>query len=631
MTGPASGGPEPGHARAARGRPGRGSRRRDPRSCSRSGSPSGSSSHTSCCPAPASGPTSARSSSGRATWRPRVRRLLRARLLRRLHAGLPVRPVARRRRVGTASASGGIGDLIKLPPILADLAIGWLVWSMARELGARRRLALLAAALVVAQPDHLVRQRASGARSTRSASCSCCSALRELWRDRPGAGRDLHGDRGAHQAAARRSSSRSSPSSRSGGRSGRPAATATMRRRIPSSRERAARAVPGLGARDRPARSGSSRRRSPGLSRRSSCRPVRPVGRRADPQAPFVRSGLLEQVVTRRGGYPYVTVNAYNPWALVARRYGLTLATTVGWICDAGDRPNPAAATAAAPASPVIGPLPAVVVGTALLLASSSSSSVVVARRPDRLHDPRRRSPCSRSRSSSLPDARPRALPVPVLRARRDPRRGLAPLAGRLRRRCRSRRSLNMYVVLTTIYDNPAQDQRLAGHRPLDQRRAGGHDHRAWSTLLGFVWALVQLRADGRERLARRARRGRRRRRRSADGRPADPGQRPAEPSAAAAAFAGLAVEHRPTMRPGRARRRSASPRRLVDARARSWARARWACGSRARFGQRPVAPDRSAALAHERGGRLDRLDLWLLVVLVVATLGLRTFRLAEP
>ena len=45
----------------------------------------------------------------------------------------------------------------------------------------------------------------------------------------------------------------------------------------------------------------------------------------------------------------------------------------------------------------------------------------------------------------------------------------------------------------------------------------------------------------------------------------------------------------------------------------------------------RPIRPDRSRTLDSERGGRLDRLDLWLLVVLVVATMGLRTFRLAEP
>ena len=41
----------------------------------------------------------------------------------------------------------------------------------------------------------------------------------------------------------------------------------------------------------------------------------------------------------------------------------------------------------------------------------------------------------------------------------------------------------------------------------------------------------------------------------------------------------------------------------------------------------RPIGSRRSIG----GGGRLDRLDLWLLVVLVVATMGLRMFRLAEP
>src|SRR5439155_3496548 len=36
-------------------------------------------------------------------------------------------------------------------------------------------------------------------------------------------------------------------------------------------------------------------------------------------------------------------------------------------------------------------------------------------------------------------------------------------------------------------------------------------------------------------------------------------------------------------------------------------------------------------ALTGEPGGRLDRLDLWILVVLTIAALGLRTWRLAEP
>ena len=41
----------------------------------------------------------------------------------------------------SAAPLGGIGDLIKIPPILADIALGWLVWSMARELGGSARRA----------------------------------------------------------------------------------------------------------------------------------------------------------------------------------------------------------------------------------------------------------------------------------------------------------------------------------------------------------------------------------------------------------------------------------------------------------------------------------------------------------
>jgi len=51
----------------------------------------------------------------------------------------------------------------------------------------------------------------------------------------------------------------------------------------------------------------------------------------------------------------------------------------------------------------------------------------------------------------------------------------------------------------------------------------------------------------------------------------------------------------------------------------------------RARLTEAPFRPDRSAILRSERGGRLDRLDLYLVVLLVIGTLLLRTFRLAEP
>ena len=51
----------------------------------------------------------------------------------------------------------------------------------------------------------------------------------------------------------------------------------------------------------------------------------------------------------------------------------------------------------------------------------------------------------------------------------------------------------------------------------------------------------------------------------------------------------------------------------------------------RARVGETPFRPDRSASLDREPRGRLDRLDLFLLVVFVVGALVLRTYRLGEP
>lgn len=46
---------------------------------------------------------------------------------------------------------------------------------------------------------------------------------------------------------------------------------------------------------------------------------------------------------------------------------------------------------------------------------------------------------------------------------------------------------------------------------------------------------------------------------------------------------------------------------------------------------RKPALPDRSAALKTEPRGRLDKLDLWLVALLVVATLSLRVYRLGEP
>src|SRR5262245_23822905 len=81
-------------------------------------------------------------------------------------------------------AVGGVGDLIKIPPILADLAIGWLAWSMVRELGGRDVLALAAAAVAVLNPiswfDSVVWGQADS-----FGVVFVLLGLRELWRDRP--------------------------------------------------------------------------------------------------------------------------------------------------------------------------------------------------------------------------------------------------------------------------------------------------------------------------------------------------------------------------------------------------------------------------------------------------------------
>jgi hypothetical protein len=46
---------------------------------------------------------------------------------------------------------------------------------------------------------------------------------------------------------------------------------------------------------------------------------------------------------------------------------------------------------------------------------------------------------------------------------------------------------------------------------------------------------------------------------------------------------------------------------------------------------RRPIQPDRSRSLGSESRGRLDKLDLWLVVALVIAALCLRVWRLGEP
>ena len=51
-------------------------------------------------------------------------------------------------------------------------------------------------------------------------------------------------------------------------------------------------------------------------------------------QAPYLKSGLLAQIFATASGYPYLTVNAFNPWALIAGDTGYSLANAGLWVCD---------------------------------------------------------------------------------------------------------------------------------------------------------------------------------------------------------------------------------------------------------------------------------------------------------
>ena len=187
----------------------------------------------------------------------------------------------------------------------------------------------------------------------------------------------------------------------------------------------------------------------------------------------------------------------------------------------------------------------------------------------------------------------------------------------------------NMYVVLTTLY--PPEDP--ATNPVVDWLGIGGAlRSEPWVVAMAlmhtavFVWALVQLRRSAHDRLTDELAEGRR-----------EPDRVPAArvpmtgPGASAVAA--------PTRDVGRPDRRRAPPSPAPGRRYRlpTWTERRsaaelgWTGWIRERLTDPPIRADRSRPLVGECGGRLDRLDVWFMVVLVVAALGVRTFRLAEP
>ncbi len=510
--------------------------------------------------------------------------------------------------VGLAGqALGGIGDLLKVPPVLADLALGYLVWSMSRELGVRSSRALAAGAIVVANPavwfDSVVWGQVDS-----FGVVFVLLAIRELWRDRLERSAVLT----VLAAIVKPQFGILVPLV---------AAIAIRRALWPKG---------GYGDEPRPARRGTTTDwewRTSGWLRIFTTGAAG-LATAMVVSAPFGLSivGLITQIGGAAAGYPYLTVNAYNPWALLSLD-GNGLAAAGTWIRDvAGSEPGQATAF-------MFGPIPAVVVGTTLLLMTITAISVAVARRPDRL--------------TILVGVLLLALAFFVVPTRVH-ERYLFPflIVGTILAATSFRWRFiyvvvslatfaNMYVVLTTIYpDNPGVADWL-GIGPAI-RSPAGVALVALTHLGAFIWAILQLRSSEHARLATEiedtGELG------EVDEPPGVPVPVPALPSAPAVpatpragrtvasdapiatsrSVAGEAVAGTPAELPTWTERPS-----IADVGAWQW--------FRSRLDERPLRADRSRELHGERGGRLDRLDVWLVAVLIITALTVRVWRLAEP
>ena len=321
--------------------------------------------------------------------------------------------------VGTIGrAAGDIGDLIKVPPILADLGIAYLVWSMIRELGGRDRLALLGAVVVMVNPilwfDSVVWGQVDSV-----GVLFLMLGLRALWHDRP--------ERAAIFAVIAaivkpqlgilipivavvtiRRALRPVPHDPDG------AASASRWRQLEAQTGHPLRIVTtGIAGY---------------LTALVLCLPFGLSVIELSPAAPFFASGLLDQIALAGGGYPYLTVNAYNAWAIVPGDLGVSLAAGGQWVCDAANLPADRCGAGIAQ----FGGVPAVAIGAALLVVVILTVLCGRVAPPGPPHDHRR---TGRHRPGLLrsPDPRPRALRVPVLRAGGDPLRGVVAVADRLR------------------------------------------------------------------------------------------------------------------------------------------------------------------------------------------------------
>jgi Gpi18-like mannosyltransferase len=256
------------------------------------------------------------------------------------------------------NALGGLGDLIKLPAILSDIVVAYLVHQLVLELGGSRRAALIGALIFVVNPVTWF-DSAVWAQVDSFGLIFVLLGLRELWRDHPESAAIL-----ATIAAVIKPQLGILI----------PILVAVLVRRYLVDWWRARQA----GAPADPAPVG---RRSGRLGRgpgRIITAGLAGLVTAAILCAPFGLTviDLLVQVGKTAGGYPYITVNAFNPWALVEQA-GNGLAANGTWLPDI--------ANSVATGTPVtILGIPALFIGTILLLAVILLVCVVVARRDDR-------------------------------------------------------------------------------------------------------------------------------------------------------------------------------------------------------------------------------------------------------
>ncbi len=523
-------------------------------------------------------------------------------------------------------ALGGLGDLIKLPAILADLAVAWLIWSLVLELGGSQRRALLGAGLFLFFPiswfDSVVWGQVDSV-----GLIFVLLALRATWRDQP----ERAALWGAIAVLIKPQLGIIVPI----------VAAVVIRRALFGSPPDEAGLDPAPGDHGSPVEGSGDDATSPGRRRKPGpLERVRAWTRRergpiriltttavglltaAVLSAPFGLSiiGLVEQILSAAGGYPYLTVNAYNPWALVSDTAGRSLASAGIWLCDAvveGSCTDPV----------LIGPFWAVAIGSVLILAVVLAVAWVVARHPDR-----------RTILVGLAVIAIAFFVVPTRVHERYlfPLMAIGAILAALSLRWRvaylvlgTVNFLNLYVVLTTLYPgNPSISDWLGIGSWI--RSEAGVAIIALTHLAVFAWALSQLRPAARESLAQEVGRAG----------PEDPA---GEASAGSAAASVPALGSEPESAPGDpgggfapgaqpstgAAIATAAASPAVSTPAPSWAHP--IARIRRQAAARAAIPDRSGALDGEPGGRFGRLDLWVMAVLVVATLVFRVDRLAEP